>query len=122
MGSKVRHSASKRILVLLVSCPFLLPAFAQQPNQWRGLTLHQSTMKDAVAELGRPKKIRENQKFQTVLDEFVDKSKRYAMLEYRRLEKMTGANLYFLGRIAAAVWSPIAELLKGQLGQGCRGD
>ncbi len=96
MGSKLQHSASKRILGLLVSWPLLLSAFAQQPNQWRGLTLHQSTMRDAVAKLGKPKKIRENQKFQTVLDEFVDKSKRYAKLEYRRLEKMKGANLYFL--------------------------
>ena len=96
MSGELQCSTSKRILVLVASWSLLFPALAEKSKQWRGLTLHQSTMGDAVAELGRPKKIRENQKFQTVLDEFVDKSKRYAKLEYRRLEKMTGANLYFL--------------------------
>ena len=96
MSRRLQRPASKRILVLVVSWSLLFPTLAQKSKQWRGLTLHQSTIGDAVAELGRPKKIRENQEFQTVLDEFVDKSKRYAKLEYRRLEKMTGANLYFL--------------------------
>lgn len=96
MSRRLQRPASKRILVLVVSWSLLFPTLAQKSRQWRGLTLHESTMRDAVAKLGKPKKVRENQEFQTVLDELVDKSKRYAKLEYRRLEKMKGANLYFL--------------------------
>ena len=96
MSKGLQRPISKRILVLVASWSLLFPALAQESKQWRGLILHESTTRDAVAELGKPKRIRENQKFQTVLEEFVDKSKRYAKLEYRRLEKMKGANLYFL--------------------------
>ena len=80
---------------LLVFCVCAAPLLAQQPDNWRGLTLNESTVEDATAALGDPDKVKENQKFRTPVNPWLDKSARYTTLEFKKVSGIKRAKLYF---------------------------
>ncbi len=80
--------------LVVVLVPFLVSA--QSPNTWRGLTLDKTTIKDAVAVLGKPSKRKEKQKLRTQVNDWLDKSHRYTKLEFKKPDGLDKVTLYFL--------------------------
>ncbi len=69
--------------------------WTQAPDSWHGLTLDRATSEDAVSVLGRPSKIKENQKLRTPVGAWLDKSARYTTLELKKVSGIKRAKLYF---------------------------
>jgi len=90
----------KKMIILF---GFLAPLLAQQPDSWRKLTLNRSTVEETVTVLGTPNKDKNNQKFRTVVGDWIDKDMRYRKLEYKDLEGIKKANLYFADEILKAI-------------------
>ncbi len=68
---------------------------AQQPNSWHGLTLGESTIEEAIAILGTPKKVKENQKLSTPISAWIDKSVRYTKIYFRQVPGFKQVILFF---------------------------
>ena len=79
--------------VLLASASLL----AQTPDSWRGMTLDQTTPEEAIEILGKPDKSKDRQKFHTVVGDWLDGDTRYRKLEFKDLDGIKKANLYFDG-------------------------
>jgi hypothetical protein len=69
--------------------------WAQAPDSWRGLTLDRATIEDAVAALGQPSKVKENQKLRTPVGAWLARSARYTTLEFKKVAGVKRARLYF---------------------------
>jgi hypothetical protein len=65
------------------------------PDSWNGLMLDESTVEDAIAVLGDPRKDREDQKFNTRISSWLAKDGRFRRLEYRKVADVDKAYLYF---------------------------
>lgn len=77
-------------------------ATAQQADSWRGLTLDSSSMEDAAGALGAPEKSKRNQKLRTAVSPWLNGDLRFERLEYRKLDGVKKATLYFLeGKLKA---------------------
>ncbi|MDA2930651.1 hypothetical protein MYX84_12020 [Acidobacteria bacterium AH-259-O06] len=92
----------KRIftITVLLTCGAIL--FAQSPNSWRGLILDQFTIKDTTSVLGKPYRVKENQKLKTEVGDWIGKKTRYEKLEFK-VEGVDKASLYFLKGILKVI-------------------
>ncbi len=73
-------------------------------DSWNGLKLDQTTVAEAVEIMGvQPASTKERQKLRTVLGSLIDKEHRYVRLEFKKLEKVKKAKLYFLDDILRAI-------------------
>ncbi len=68
----------------------------ESPDTWSGLMLDESTVEDAVAALGEPRKDRQDQKLTTTIAGWLDRESRFRKLEYRKVAGVDRAYLYFL--------------------------
>jgi hypothetical protein len=82
-------------LAVALSLGAAITGWAQAPDSWRGLTLDRATLEDAVSVLGRPSKVKENQKFRTPVGAWLDKSARYTTLEFKEVAGIKRTKLYF---------------------------
>ena len=97
-----------RLVVVFLSCCSVL---AQSPGSWRDMELDVATIEDAVSILGEPNGQKDDQKLHTVVGDWLDDSKRFDRLEYKNLEGLKKAQLYFLdGKLAAVVLEPEQEI------------
>jgi hypothetical protein len=71
------------------------PVFPDTAETWNGLMLDESTVEDAVALLGKPKKDKDSQRFNTDIHVWLA-DLRYRKLEFGKILGMDKVNLYFL--------------------------
>lgn len=84
--------------------------YAQSPNSWRGLVLDHSTIEEAVSKLGPPNKSGENQKLRAwAIGPWLDNSARFTKLEWKGMEGIDRASLYFRGGVLRAVEIDLKE-------------
>ena len=81
------------IFGIILGCA--LQAGAQQPNSWRGLTLDESSIEDAVTALGEPMKRKENVKLRTKISQWLGKKMKFTRLVFKVEGNIDKALLYF---------------------------
>jgi hypothetical protein len=80
----------------LISAVAVAEGRPDSPDSWNGLMLDESTVEDAVAALGEPRKDKQDQKLTTTILSWLDKNARFRKLEYKKVAGVDRAHLYFL--------------------------